>query len=570
MAGLSFTSSGATPFLNSKPTASPFLSSPSVPTGSMSVPTPQGVRATYAGTNPAANALNAAQSSPAPTTPVKRVTTNNVDGSSTSTEYHAPAQSSSPTGATQPTTSGMLSSPFQVDPKTIGTPLNQQSVGQQNSGTTTPTFPGIIGSLANTAQNGSQNATTATTGLLGAPNQNEAIGQHAADIAANYGKQIADVGQKGAQFEGGQLTTGTSPVAEGNAAITAQTTAAQQAALAAGEQGALQGTAQELTAQNQGQSGLTNAGSIANTQQQNTQSGLQQAGQLSQPTSNFPFKFDPLTGSFANAATGASVGALTYNPTTDAATLAKEVINNQIPYAEAVTAMGYAPNNVGTGALQQAIVQAGGNIAALEGQATGSAAAAAAPGQASAANIGTAGTAQTSAYNTVYSKATADAATYSQQQSAINAIGNQALELMTNTPGINPQSSQFLNTKLNQLGTQLSSPQYAAFNTAVQSLQARIGAALQAGEIPTAATDNAKAIASGSLTVGALASTLKQVDAEMSSFVGTQQDLANYAKSQMQAGGSTTGASSSNYTEGSTISAGGYNFAYKNGKWVAT
>lgn len=580
MAGLSFSTMGATPSVQT--------TTPSYIPKTQNAPTPQ-ITPTggFFGGSPASNALNSAQNTPPPTTPVKKTTVNNVDGSSTSTEYHAPVTPTNTT-ATQPTTSGILSQPTEAsyNPNNggvtnvggvnyqNGAPITGYVSGGQSAAPSTTTasggttFPGIINSLATTAQNGSTVGQNATNATLNYGAGNIPIGTDAANIASQYGQQIANVGAHGAQFEGGQLTTGTSPVAQGNAAVTAQTTAAEQTALAQGEQGALQGTAQQLTAQQQAADAAELAAGQANTAQANTQSGLTNAGTLSAPTSNFPFKFDPLTGSFTNAA-GASAGSLTYNPTTDAATLAKEVINNQIPYSDAVTAMGYAPNGVGTGALQQAIVQAGGNIAALEGQASGISAAAAAPGQAAATNIGTSGTAQTGAYNTIYSNATQAAATYSQQQSAINSIGNQALQLMANTPGINPNSSQFLNTKLNQVGTQLSSPQYAAFNTAIQSLQARIGSALQAGEIPTAATSNAESIANGSLTIGALASTLKQVDAEMSSFVGTQQSLADYAKSQMQTGSTGNTPSNSSYTEGSTVSSGGYNFVYQNGKWVA-
>jgi hypothetical protein len=161
-------------------------------------------------------------------------------------------------------------------------------------------------------------------------------------------------------------------------------------------------------------------------------------------------------------------------------------------------------------------------------------------------NTSTAGTASTNSYQTIYSNANTQVAQISQQRSAINAVGSQALSMMANDPAINHFATQFGNQKLNQLATQLSSPQYAAFNTAIQSLQARIGAALQAGEIPTAATGNAQSIANGDLTLNALSSTLQQVDAEMGAFQDTNQQLADYAKGQMSSG-SSGGASGNSY-----------------------
>ncbi len=114
--------------------------------------------------------------------------------------------------------------------------------------------------------------------LYGAGSSNFTTGQQAADIAADYGKRIADVGQQGAIGEGSRLTTGTTPVAQGGAAVIAQTTAAQQTALAKGEEAALQGTSQQLT----GNAQAANA--------------FNQAGQLAQPVGNTPYFGNPLTG----------------------------------------------------------------------------------------------------------------------------------------------------------------------------------------------------------------------------------------------------------------------------------
>lgn len=545
MAGFSFTSQGAVPNLG----ISGYSSSPNLGTQT---------------TTPQAAALNRVQTPvappiPAPSTPVKSTTVSHPDGTTVATTYHAPAEPTSgilssstgnssvspentqTTGTQHPGDPGFTPiAPKQTQTSTAeynsdGTYAGTLPAGSTANNTTAgpSTFPGILGSLTTASQNGSGVANTAANGLLQAPNQNQVIGDEAKQIGDSYGKQIAQVGTQGAGFEGGQLTTGTSPVASGNAAITAQTTAAEQQALATGEASALQGNAQQLTAQNQGQAGLTNAGSIGNTSQSNVQSGLANAGTLAQPSATYPFVFDPSTGTFKNAQTGGMM---------QASDAAQAVLSGKLSYADAKSALGYL-GQTGEAQLQSAIMQANpnANLNQLEAQAAGQQAVAGAPYSAQASNIGTAGTAATQSFNQIYSNANAQAATYSQQQSAINSIGNQALSLMG---GINDNSSQFVNAKINNLSAQFSNPKYAAFNTAVQALQARIGTALQAGEIPTAATSNAQAIANGNITVGALAATLKQIDKEMTTFVGTQQSLADYAKSQLGSGGASGGSTS--------------------------
>lgn len=171
----------------------------------------------------------------------------------------------------------------------------------------------------------------------------------------------------------------------------------------------------------------------------------------------------------------------------------------------------------------------------------------------------TGGTAQTSTFADIYGNAQTQAAQISQQRNAINEVGNQVLSLLESNPDINKFALQYGNKKLNQLSTQLSDPRYAALNTYIRTLQARIGTALQAGEIPTAATENASAIANGNLTLNALASTLKAVDAELGAFAETQQQLANYAQGQF--GGSSVPSS------GGTEKIGNYTYRIVDGKY---
>ncbi len=111
----------------------------------------------------------------------------------------------------------------------------------------------------NNQYNQSPSQSGLVTQLAGQYAANQALGQNAQNIASAAGQKISDIGGQGARGEAGYLTTGTVPVGGGNAAITAQTTAAQQQAVAQGAQQALAGNAQALTAQNQGQAALGTA-----------------------------------------------------------------------------------------------------------------------------------------------------------------------------------------------------------------------------------------------------------------------------------------------------------------------
>lgn len=175
----------------------------------------------------------------------------------------------------------------------------------------------------------------------------------------------------------------------------------------------------------------------------------------------------------------------------------------------------------------------------------------------------TGGTTQTSTFANIYGDAQKQAAQISQQRNAINQVGNEVLNLLQTNPEMNQFALQYGNRKINQLSTQLSDPRYAALNTYIRTLQARIGTALQAGEIPTAATENASAIANGNLTLNALAATLQAVDKELGAFAQTQQDLANYAQGQF--GGSST---PSGGAGGETVKVGNYTYKVVNGKYV--
>jgi hypothetical protein len=189
---------------------------------------------------------------------------------------------------------------------TGGQPAQEQKFNQPVQGL----FGNVAQSLANRSYEGSPELNSVAEQLRQSAAANEAIGQRAAKIAEEYGKQYANVGRLGANAEAGYISTGISPVAQGSAAVIARNTAAQQQAIAQGMQAALEGTGQQLTAQQQLSAALNQAGGLYGQQQQLTQSGLESAGSLTQP--QFPsyqnLPFDPVTGQYGGGGTGGMVG----------------------------------------------------------------------------------------------------------------------------------------------------------------------------------------------------------------------------------------------------------------------
>ncbi len=186
-------------------------------------------------------------------------------------------------------------------PKAPVAPIASAPVAQNAAQTmTTPSGMPVTGNPATfsgapAAQNSSAQPVTIKglfpdilSSLAGLKSNYDALGVKAADTAADYGQKIADVGGQGARFQAGQRTTGTTPVAEGNAAVTAQTTAAQQTALAQGGQLALSGIQQQMAGQQAAASALTSAGGLA---QPN-------------PAAYGQTVFDPVTGQYTGGSSG--------------------------------------------------------------------------------------------------------------------------------------------------------------------------------------------------------------------------------------------------------------------------
>lgn len=267
------------------------------------------------------SSLGAKSQAPAtPSTPVKKVTTNNVDGSSNTTEFHTPANP------------GIL--PAQ----------NKKTGSKENAIQQPPNYPGLVSSVV-----GASKPNSTQTGLISnlsnTATGNADIGNKAAQIAEGYGKKIAEVGNLGAGAVAGDLSTGTNVVGSGNAAIASQSASQRMSALSAAEQAALAGTGQQLTAQGQQANAFTSALGGANTQQSQQLSGLGTAAGLAQPQlAGFNQQaFNPLTSSFAGGNINDAVSQVV-----------QRIQNGQMSYDQGTQALqGYGQG--GVNALQQAL-----------------------------------------------------------------------------------------------------------------------------------------------------------------------------------------------------------------------
>lgn len=267
-----------------------------------------------------------------------------------------------------------------------------------------------------------------TSGLVNNAGNNAAIGQSAADIAAKYGKQIADVGNQAAINEetvGGQ---GLLPTAMGRAQQIATTANSAENALASGESAALQGTSQELTANSNAASALNNAGNLATPANQflSTSYGNQVLDSNGKPVGGTG---DTLQTAVSNAINQIKAGGGYQNA--------------------AATLSSFGP--AGTNALLTALGPSF-NINASNAEAA-----------AQASNINTQGTLNT----TIGAQGAQQATTnYVNAKTAYDTASKQATNLQNTlaSTGIN-NNPQFVNQKINALQNQLGSANYASFIT---------------------------------------------------------------------------------------------------------
>jgi len=133
---------------------------------------------------------------------------------------------------------------------------------------------------------------------------NKAIGEQARNISDKYSKEIDRVGGLKAGAVAGNLSTGSNVVGSGNAAIASQSASSRMDALAKAQQAALEGTAQQLTGQEQAAQAFRPSLDATLTQQQTGITGLSNAANYAQPT-QVPYSnqfIDPITGQSAGGA----------------------------------------------------------------------------------------------------------------------------------------------------------------------------------------------------------------------------------------------------------------------------
>lgn len=385
----------------------------------------------------------------------------------------------------------------------IGTQMPNSAAPQTPQGTS---FNGLLGASVN-QQNSPYNQAAMNninqTAEYGAGNIG--IGQQAQQIADNYGKQIANVGTQGAGFEGGQLTTGTSPVASGNAAITAQTTAAKQQSLATGENAALNGIGYQLTGQNQAANASNAAAGQSLTGQSQTYGALQNAYAAAKPQLG-------------------SIGQVPFSPTDQS-------------------------QGAVLGSTQQGGLNAAGN---LLGQFNGAQAVGAAAGNAQASNINTAGTAETNALASVYGQNAPAAYSLNTALNNIQSLGG--LTLQTAQGGsINPLSTQVGNQTIARFKSGLGSASQASFNSNMAAFSSSLSAlyADQSGATPTQVGVWQKEIADGSMPMQQLQAVYNAAVTEGGLRLNNLKNTAGSAYSGLQ--GSTGGSTGNTGGAGGTI-----------------
>lgn len=481
------------------------------------------------GSTPAASALNNAQigpnrpvvpqqpATPAPTTPVKSTTITHPDGTSIATTYHpetTPGLINQNTGKTNQ----------QVLDESSAASKTAQNVLDASKVTPTPTQPppatfgGIVGNLANTSQNGSQNATQATTGLLNSPEQNQELSNQAKAIGTNYGDQIAKVSNYGHALAGSYTTgAGLAPVSQGLAGQAQNTTANEIQGIQSAENAALAPIDKELLAQQQAQSGLTNAGSIANTQQSNQQSGLNSAGTLAQPsaTAQGQTTFNPLTGKFEGGSYQNNL-----------ATVIQAIKSGNMGYTDGVNSLsGLSPT-----AKADVLAALGTGFDTVASDANA---------KVKSSNIQTGGTAAVNAGASTY--ANANPAYLNLKNNVIPNIDGFGNLLTQSAGGVNPFDAQYANMSLQQFQKQLSSPQQAQFNATFQQLQKSIAALAGSGgsQTPTANSAQSDATLSPTSKMSTIKSVLDRIKSEGDIYLTNQGNLSNAALSQALGGGST-------------------------------
>lgn len=357
---------------------------------------------------------------------------------------------------------------------------------------------GVQTGLMNLQKQQSSPFPSAINGLITTSQErNQKLGQDAEAIAKGYAQRFEDVGREGARAQGGRLTTGTSPVAEGNAAIIAQTTAAQQQAIANAGNMELAGVEKALTAQNQAQTALSQGGQLAQPQ----------LGAFGQGYYN---PLDPNGGA-------AAAGGSNLNPINNVQSIAQQVINGQISPAQAYSMGGSVQN--WQALLNSVITQMAPNFNVANAQGSF---------DARQQNTTTVGVTPTNVAAGAYGQFYPQSLELQAQLQNVEGLGG--LLLRTASGGsINPFEPGIANNTIAWLKNQLSDADQQRFNSTLASFS---GAASQlladsSGQTPTAITQNISKISNGSLSLGALKAMVDQAAKEGRIKLNTAQQLTN-------------------------------------------
>lgn len=352
--------------------------------------------------------------------------------------------------------------------------------------------------------------------------KNKQIGEEAKNISAMYGKEIATLGKLGAGAVAGDLSTGSSVVGSGNAAIASQSVSDRMQALGKAQEAALQGTGQQLTGQSQAMQGINQALGSANTQQQLGISGLSNAAGYAQPNpaAYGQTVFDPLSGQYSGG---------NLDPQTQATNLAQQVTSGRMTYDQALASLGYA-GSAGANFLNNAITQSGGNPLQLQAQ-----------GSAAQSNIGTQNTAQTDISRAGLEAATREyidmntAAQFAHQQAA-------AVNDILDKTGLNNLNSIDANKVLRELGRRLSDTDRTALNTAFQEAQAAYAGLLSAaGGLPTANEQRAMSTLSIDSSAAAIKTSIQELENAVARRLQTKQQARDFYQQNLGGGQAASG-----------------------------
>jgi len=388
------------------------------------------------------------------------------------------------------------------------------------------TFPGLVNTQANVSGNaantGSENYDTANKSLLGATAGNQQYQDNATAIANAAQQKISDIGGQGAKGMTGYLSTGTSPVAEGNAQLLQNSISQQQQAVTAGANMALSGNAQGLTGQAQQQAGYNQASGNALTSQGQGITGLNSAAGMAQPnaTSQGQTTYNPLTNSFSGGSYSDNLN-----------TVVNAIKSGNMGYTDGVNSL----SSLSPTAKADVLKALGTGFDTVASDANASA---------KGTNITTGGTAATSAANAVYQKAYSDYQDLTQSVQNVDSFGSLLTTGMNDKQGniINPTDSKWANQSISAVRNQLSSQQQAQFDSTYAALKSKVSGLLSIGgsEIPTQITSDANKILDGSAPYGTLNATLQRIQTEGTILLTSQAKKVNDALTQTKGGNTST------------------------------